>query len=272
MHRYIILGAVCALAAASAANAQTAAPTPTPAPAAQAPTPAAAPAAPAATAAPTPAPAATAAPAAATAAQPAAVATAPAPAPTAAAMVAYVSRSGPPPFTMLTPGSAGFGAIGAVVAMSQGHEMAVQYKIADPSNRMGREVAVAYAKHHGGDAAAEPDKVYEGDPALKLRAGKSGSDAKPAHYIVDVSTSLEPSYFPLDWVHYGLMFMSNVRVIDTTQYKVVAKGKCFLRPKKTPESPNLDQLFADDAAKLRKMIDESTQECSQRLQEEVLKS
>src|ERR1700721_960865 len=79
-------------------------------------------------------------------------------------LVAYVTHSKPPALVDTTVVSAELGMIGAIGAMSQGHDIVVKNNIADPSGEMAHEIATAYAAANGGRVAETPipDDSFEG--------------------------------------------------------------------------------------------------------------
>ena len=184
----------------------------------------------------------------------------------------YVNHLQRPSFNVVTPGqNVLFGAVGGLIAITQGQDIADQYDIRDPSNVLGRELARGLAAAHGEDPAFEPVKVAEGHRTLDMSAGVVPADLRPARYVIEVTTTIEPTALSGDWTHYGLAFHARMRVIDTSQGKVVVKAACKLEQKRAPDAPTLDQLFASNAAHLKEMIGQATQECATRLKTETLK-
>jgi hypothetical protein len=200
-------------------------------------------------------------------AQPAAADALPADAP----VTVYVSRVGPPPFVLTTPGNAVFGVAGAIVAIAQSKDMVSTIGLKDPSNAMAVELAKIYAKAHASRVSDKSISVDESSQLLKTKASKLSGQADGAHWIVDVDSSINSVYFAFDWTHYSVMLSARYRVIDTSNNKVVAKGHCFVRGKKEADSPDLGKMFDENGAKLKQMIDVAAEECMTKLRGEVIK-
>lgn len=240
----------------SSAAPATSAPTPEPTPAASAPAPTQA----AATAATSPVANATPTPAAPPSDAPAAVPTGPA--------IAFVKHTQPPTLVDMTPGSAAFGMVGAFASIAAGHDLVVKDGIEDPSGDMAHELATAYAAAHGGHVADAPilndEKMTRASPA-KLTALANG-----ASYIVDVDPpGMNIIYFSFDWTHFDLLYLSQVRVIDVSNNKVVAQARCFLKTVKAPDLPTHDQLVADKGAMLKQVIARKSGMCLDKLKSDL---
>jgi hypothetical protein len=172
---------------------------------------------------------------------------------------------------MMTAGHAMFAMVGAVAAVAQGHDTAVKYDLKDSANLVTPELAKAWADAHGYRVAAGPIAVDDAHKNLTKAATKDAADLQDARYVVDGASGVNAIYFSFDWTHYGLIYNVFVRVVDTSDGKVLAKARCFLKPNKTPESPTGEKMFADNAAVLKKMMADDAQECLPKLKEELLK-
>jgi hypothetical protein len=263
-------------AAATCLAAQVAAQDPPASPATQTPSPTAAPTDPtpaptpttAAPPTPTPAkpltdpvsPAISAAPAAATSAAPAPGSDGP--------VIVYVKHTQPPTLVDMTPGSAAFGMVGALASIAAGHDLVVKDGIEDPSGDMARALATAYVAAHGGHVADAPilndEKLSRASPA-KLSALANG-----ASYIVDVDPpGMNIIYFSFDWTHFDLLYLSQARIIDASNNKVVAQARCFLKTVKAPDLPTHAQLVADNGAVLKQVIARKTEMCLTKLKTDL---
>jgi hypothetical protein len=213
------------------------------------------------------------------AAQPEAAQPAPATAPPAAAepahaaaQVAYLATSQRPGFAMLSSGNAVFGAIGGLAAVAASKKLAEEDDFTDPANDMRVDVAKAFAASKGLTAADAPIMLQPGDAKASFQAAKESAKAQGARYLVDLGTlSWMVIYFPLDWAHYGTTYGAAMRIIDLQSDEVVAKGRCFVKPEHTPDSPSKERLLADKGALLKRMAVEAAAKCGVILKTEVLK-
>lgn len=175
-------------------------------------------------------------------------------------LIDYVKHTKPPVLVDTTAGSAGFALIGAAVAIASGHAIVVDNAIQDPSGDMAHELATAYAAAHGdrvADAPIPDDHLWTRAKSETLVQQSSG-----ASYVVDVDPpGMTLIYFPLDWKHYDLTFMSGVRIIDTSDGKIVAKTRCYLKSQKTPGAMTHGELLANGAVALKQLIVSKSEAC-----------
>lgn len=189
-------------------------------------------------------------------AAPATAVLAPAPGP----MVAYVKHTKPPLLIDQTPAAAAFGLVGTAAAMSSGNSIVLNNQIEDPSGEIAHQVALAYAAAHGAHVADAP--LSDDHKWTRAKGATLAGEANGASYVIDVDPpGMNLIYFPLDWTHFDLMFMSFVRVIDTSNGEVVAKARCYLKPVKTADTKTHGELLADKAANLKQLIALKSQRC-----------
>jgi hypothetical protein len=185
-----------------------------------------------------------------------------------APIVAYVSREAYVPLNIMTVGNVTFGMVGALAGMSEGRTIAVNNELHDPANAVAVDIAKAFAEQK--HAAVSPTSIPLAGNA-KVPAEAVAADPKAA-YIVDVQTyAATAMYFSLDWTHYALMYGARLQIIDAATQKVVVKGRCFINPKKTPESPGYSKMLEDRAAVLKQMLVQSGQACVEQLKTKALK-
>ena len=171
-------------------------------------------------------------------------------------LVAYRVHRAPPTFIMMTPGKGAFAMIGAVAAIADGKRLAKEHGLEDPADTAAAELASDLARARGGTVANSPILLDDDHKDLV------SSNIEKARFIVDVAaTGITAAYFPFDWTHYGLTYSSAFRVIDGSTGAVLAKGRCGLKAKKTPESPTYDELMANDGARLKAMIGDANSTC-----------
>jgi hypothetical protein len=195
----------------------------------------------------------------------------PAAAPVAATIVGYTHRDAPASFSMMTAGHAMFAGVGGLAAGLDGPQIAKKFELADPANFIAQEVARSYAEARHDMVAPNPIAIDEAHKVVLKGADKFAADIQGAAFVVDARVSTTAIYFPLDWSHYGLIFAANVQVVDTSNGKVVAKARCFQNPQKTPDSPTNEQLFADNASVLKKMMVAAAENCVPKLEEALQK-
>jgi hypothetical protein len=180
-----------------------------------------------------------------------------------APVVTYVVRPIKPQLIDTTPGRASFALVGAFASMAAGTQVVADNDIQNPGNDVAIDLARAYATAHGYRLTDTPVVIADPHQMLQTKAGTLSIKAEGAHYVVDVdSPGMNLIYFSLDWGHFDLMYIQNARVVDTTDNRVVANAKCFLKPKKTPEARTHGELMADHAAGLKLLIKAKAQQCA----------
>ncbi len=177
-----------------------------------------------------------------------------------APLIAYLKHTKAPVLIDSTPGTAAFAMIGAFAAISAGKSIVADNAIQDPSGDMAHELATAYAASRSGRVAETP---LSDDHLLTLAKSESLADqANGAGYVVDVEPpGMNLLYFSLDWSHFDLLFLSRVRIIDTSNGQVIARARCFLKSQKTPGAMTHAELLADGAAALKQLIASKSQAC-----------
>lgn len=186
--------------------------------------------------------------------------------------VVFTTSAERPFFMLMSPGHAAFAAIGAVAAIASSKTVANENELTDPANEIQAEIAKSYAGSQGLTLADAPIVIQPGNPKAATAAVFDAAKAQGAHYIVDVATQAwEFIYFSFDWTHYGVIYGARLQVIDVDTKKPVVSGRCLLKPEKTPDSPNKDQLLADKAARLKAMSAEAAHKCAAILKSDVLK-
>ncbi len=171
--------------------------------------------------------------------------------------VSYVTREQPPVFMIMTAGKAAFAVIGSLAMIAESEKLVKDYRLEDPANDMAGELSAAFAASKQGHVT----------PPVALPADKKGIQAAVTEvsarndYFVFVNpTFINVAYFSFDWMHYGLQMSTQVQVFDKSG-KPIAKAKCQVKDKKVPDSPTKEELLADDAQRLRAMIDEAAANC-----------
>ena len=59
----------------------------------------------------------------------------------------------------------------------------------------------------------------------------------------------------MDFKHYDVWYYAKARLIDGRTGSVIRQAKCARKPEKTANSPTIDELLADDGAKLRAAVE-----------------
>lgn len=180
-------------------------------------------------------------------------------------LVGYMKHTKPPFMIDTTIAAAELGMIGAMAAMSSGHEIVTKNDIPDPSTEIARMIAVDYAAQQGGHVAAAP--ISDDQVPAKTRLEGIGPFAAGARYVVNVGpASLDIIYFVTDPLRRDVTLMSNAAIVDTSTGKVIAKGRCFIKQSRDGERYTHEQLLADQASALKSVIARKSQQCVGKLE------
>lgn len=172
--------------------------------------------------------------------------------------VTYTVRESTPTLIFNRSSAGGFGLISGVLSVTEGKRMAADYKLEEPANALGAEVAAAWAASKNG-SVVEPIAVRDGTNLFAANGGK-------ADYIVDVApVGATVTYFSLDWWRYGVFYGTTARVIDARTRAVVGTAKCWVDAKKTPTSPKYDELVGNGGEGVRRIIQEANVTCAAEL-------
>jgi len=183
-------------------------------------------------------------------------------------LIAYVKRTKPPFLLDQTIAAAELGMIGAIAAISAGHDIVAKNSIEDPSGDVAHRIAVAYAATQSGQVAEAP--ISDDQMPPKTKPDEIGKYAGTARYVVVVApVNMEIIYFVTDPLRRDLMLSSSGEIIDTSNGKVIAKGRCFIKSEKVGQRYNHDTLLADQAAGLKSLIVQKSEQCANKMEEQM---
>ncbi len=159
-------------------------------------------------------------------------------------------------WSILEAGSAGFGLVGALIAIDQAKTQAQEYSLQDPSPGVALAIARNFAQSRGGLAVG-----LEALPLNENNAGKLARAAAPAAFVVDVQPRYWGySYFSLDWTHYQVMYWAQVRIIDASNGKVLLNFLCKASTEKEG-APDRNALLANQGALIKTMYTDMAAKC-----------
>jgi len=90
----------------------------------------------------------------------------------------------------------------------------------------------------------------------------------PIDLILEFHTEAWRTYYFLDFKHYDVWYYAKARLIDARNGSVVRQAKCARKPTKSANSPTIDELLADNGAKLRAALEAAKQLCMATVKEE----
>ena len=171
-----------------------------------------------------------------------------------------------PDFAAMTAGKAAFAVLGALAMISEGNRLVALHKLPDPGVAIAGGAAGALEAAHAMRLVQPPVAVSGTDPAAMARAARG-----KARYLLDVETRYWGyGYFSTDWTHYAARHTALARLIDTETGAVMAEGFCKYWPESNAGAPTHDELFANDAALLKRLFSNAASACVQTLRTEML--
>jgi hypothetical protein len=187
-------------------------------------------------------------------------------------MVQYEER---PVFVATTAGKAAmgglFGAIGGAVAggamVSAGQKIAQDNNLQDPAPKIAEGIVT--------DLAVFNDLTIHDSHGVLAKSADPAALAKtyPGNdLILDVrTTGWSFGYFPTNWTHYRVFYTVTLRLIRTSDSKVLAEGACVRGTEQSSDgAPTYDELLADSATLLKRRISDESQDCAKELKNKVL--
>jgi hypothetical protein len=166
-----------------------------------------------------------------------------------------------------TAGKSMFALIGVVAMEESGKAIVAENGIEDPAVTVRRDLLAAAEKHYGVIPASMPPVSIDTTDIAQLARAAKGAD-----YLLDVQ-GCGQAFNPLtlNWAHYWINTMINVRVIDVPQAKLIGKGHCAVNNRDEPNLPTHDELLANNAARLKTILDAQSAQCTAQFKRDVLK-
>lgn len=170
----------------------------------------------------------------------------------------------PAPFRLVTEGTtlaSGigvlFGAVGGAIGAgatinkieSAGQEMVKNYSLQDPVLRVKEHIVdVLNTKYGLNNIHPIPEAIVEENFDLFRKQYGDG-------LIIDLMTiNWGIGSFTFDSSHYRTPLFVRARLVDLRDSKVLWQGSCRVMEEKTDNSPNIDEITADNGALLKKML------------------
>lgn len=179
-----------------------------------------------------------------------------------------------PAFTAMTAGKiatgALFGAVGGAIAgasmVSAGNKIVDENHMEDPAPKVAQGIATDLSVFDDmtvHDAKGVVAKTTEPADLVKLYPGND--------LILDVyTTQWMFGYFPTNWSHYKIFYAVKLRLIRTSDNKVLAEGFCNRGNEQSVEgAPTYDELLANNATLLKQRLADESQACGKELKDKV---
>ncbi|MCG8546275.1 MAG: hypothetical protein MJE12_18915 [Alphaproteobacteria bacterium] len=181
----------------------------------------------------------------------------------------YMVKEAPPSFGAITASKGMFAALGAVAAHSAGSEMVRENGIEDPAIIVEQRIV----RHiHAKFGAKGIGRVLDYTEKDKPSDGEWNAVAGPNSVIVDVETrGWNFWYFPATWTRYRVGYSAVLRLIDGETGQVLSQYTCGISaPDSADAAPTYDEMMADRAALLKKMLAERADQCADQMVSKVL--
>ncbi len=181
-----------------------------------------------------------------------------------------IVNEAPPSFGALTADKAMFAVVGAFAAHEKGRQIVAENGIEDPSRRVERKLAQHLRRHF--QTRANPT-VFDFTKTDKPHDYKAWAKANNTRgIIIDVETrGWGFNYFPTTWSRYRVGYGGLVKLIDAETGKVIVQYMCHTGgPEKAEDAPTYDQMMANRAAHLKKLLKERADLCVEQVKSKVL--
>lgn len=172
-----------------------------------------------------------------------------------------------PDFAAMTAGSAMFGVLGAVAAISSGNDIIEQNSVDDPAAQISAELAKALSQKYKLSVQIGTH-IIEGTKADEIASAYSDSD-----WVLDIQTvNWSFTYFPGDFNNYRVLYSAKLRLIDSRDQSLLAEGFCHQRSHEDSDTaPSYDELVEQNAAGLKSALATVAQSCIGQFEREVFK-
>ncbi len=182
----------------------------------------------------------------------------------------YIVKEAPPSFGAVTSGKAMFAVAGALAAHSEGETLVKESGIDDPSvqveNRVAQHIHQKYGSRRGVQVLDFTTADKPSDAAEWAAAVKDGG------IVVDVETrGWNFWYFPATWSRYRVGYSAVLRLIDGRSGKVLSQYLCASSaPENADDGPTYNEMLANRAERLKKMLRDRGDVCAQEMISKVL--
>jgi hypothetical protein len=154
-----------------------------------------------------------------------------------------------PSFYADTPGRRTFGILGVMAMAVEGNRLVRAYGIEDPATTLSEELLAS----------------------LALQNRMRTSSRRDADVLLEVKT-INWDFRPYrnDPDDLFVVYSARVNLVDRRDGQVLASGKCRAGRERSGDSATLEQLLADNAARLRQELREAAHECAQSIKGDTL--
>lgn len=172
-----------------------------------------------------------------------------------------------PGLTVTEPSSAAFGAIGAIAAVSKGAKLVEEYNIPSPNLAIETALRNAVAQKYG--LSISNDHVDYTDTKKPKEFLQ-----KDNHIVVDSGINTWGyTYYPTSWGRYRVFLNVTMQLVDGNKGELMAAHKCVkFSHTEAKDSPTNDELFENDAIRLKAEISKMADLCAQEFITEILET
>ena len=181
----------------------------------------------------------------------------------------YMVKEAPPSFGAITASKGMFAVVGAVAAHSAGGEMVRENGIEDPAIIVEQRIV----RHiHAKFGAKGVGRVLDYTEKDKPSGDEWNAVAGPNSVVVDVETrGWNFWYFAASFSRYRVGYSAVLRLIDGQSGQVLSQYICAVSaPDDSNAAPTYDEMMADRAALLKKMLAERADQCADEMIAKVL--
>lgn len=135
--------------------------------------------------------------------------------------------------------------------------------VEDPARQIGEILSAALVEKYDLEQFPWPTSIKSNKPA------EIAEEYAHADWVLDIETTFWGfSHLDNDWDAHRVLYLSNLRLIDTRDKSVLAKGFCG--SESDDPSPSYDALLADNAKRLKSDLDEVARYCASEFKSNAL--
>ena len=176
------------------------------------------------------------------------------------------SKRDTPTFGVASATKTGLGPIGLVAMMVSSNDIIQKNNIEDSAVYISRELTSILIKHYQMNLL-DVEKKVDGESTIEI-----SKTYKDADYILDVETrSWSIEHFLLDWNSYRVVYSARLRLIDTRNKILLAKGFYCHIPKHDKSAPSRDDMLMNNAQRLKDELKIAADLCIKYFKSEILK-
>jgi len=141
--------------------------------------------------------------------------------------------------------------------VERANEMLRKSNMPNPAGQLAQELGDALAARYGARIAATRTPLSTDD------AAEAAKNAAASDFVLDVNNGWTLHHFALSPGKYKIFYLAKSRLINAKTGQVLAEGGCSApRNENAEQAPTYDELFANNAERMKKELAKATEYCA----------